>query len=100
MKRILLFILTLLLLATVPYLLHERYRAFTGDAFVRVEKGTSTVDIGRSLAQIGVVRYAWKFWLERAMKPSAKLQAGEYRFRDPASVGQVFDRIARGDVYF
>jgi UPF0755 protein len=36
----------------------------------------------------------------RALQPSAKLQAGEYRFSRAASVREVFGRIARGDIYF
>jgi UPF0755 protein len=47
-----------------------------------------------------VIRYPWQFWLARAMHPSVKLVAGEYRFSDAASVGEVFERIARGDIYF
>src|SRR5262249_32318027 len=40
-----------------------------------------------------------QFWILRAVKPSAKLQAGEYRFAAPASAADVFDRIVRGDVF-
>jgi len=34
------------------------------------------------------------------LSPGAKLQAGEYVFRKPASVFQVFKRIARGDIFY
>jgi UPF0755 protein len=47
-----------------------------------------------------VIHYEWQLWLARALNPSAKLQAGEYRFSKPAGVLTVFDRIHRGDVYF
>ena len=36
----------------------------------------------------------------RLLNPSAKLQAGEYRFAKPASTLEVFNRIERGDIYF
>ena len=55
---------------------------------------------GSSAEQAGVIRYAWQFWLARALNPSANLAAGEYRFQDPASVSAIFDRIAHGDVYY
>jgi UPF0755 protein len=80
--------------------LMERYRGFQGETFVRFERGTGTLDMGRTLAQAGVIRYPWLFWIQRGVQPNAKLQAGEYRFHDPASVSDVFGRIARGDVYF
>ena len=47
-----------------------------------------------------MIHYPWQFWLARLTRPSAKLQAGEYRFAKAASVREVFDRIARGDIYF
>jgi UPF0755 protein len=56
--------------------------------------------MARELAKDGVVRYEWEFWLARLLKPSAKLQAGEYRFAAAASALEVFNRIARGDIYF
>jgi UPF0755 protein len=67
---------------------------------VRLERGTGTIAIGRTLQQAGVIRYAWLFWIQRAFRPGAKLQAGEYSFSRPARVGEVFDRLARGDVYY
>ena len=84
----------------LAFSLMERYRGFRGETFVRFERGTGTLDMGRTLAQAGVIRYPWQFWIERVVQPNAKLQAGEYRFQDPASVSDVFGRIARGDVYF
>ena len=47
-----------------------------------------------------MIHYEWEFWLARLLKHSSKLQAGEYRFAKPASALDVFDRIARGDIYF
>ena len=80
--------------------LRAPYRGFPNDVFLSIDRGTGAVAIGRELAQAGVVRYAWQFWAERALRGSQKLQAGEYRFSAPESVGRVFDRMARGDVYY
>jgi UPF0755 protein len=52
------------------------------------------------LQQTGVIQSSWQFQLARAINPRAKLQAGEYRFSEPASVWTVFDRIARGDIFY
>src|SRR6185436_8781974 len=41
-----------------------------------------------------------EFLLTRALRPSAKLQAGRYRFTAPASPLTVYGRIARGDVAY
>ncbi|MGH9557730.1 MAG: endolytic transglycosylase MltG, partial [Bryobacteraceae bacterium] len=76
------------------------YRGFSQDVFVQFDRGTSAIQMGRQLARAGVIRFPWQFWIERALHSSAKLQAGEYRFSEPASAGEVFDRIARGDVYY
>jgi len=76
------------------------YRGFEGDTYVDIPRGTGAVGIAQALADGGVIRYPWQFWLMRAMHPSAKLQAGEYRFATAASVREVFDRIARGDIFY
>ncbi len=80
--------------------LTESYRGFQDETFIRMERGTGTIGIGRALEQAGVIRSAWLFWIERALRPAAKLQAGEYRFTRPATVGEIFDRLAKGDVYY
>ncbi len=68
------------------------------ETFVEIAPGTSTVRIGQQLEQSGVVRSQYVFdlvhWLRRG-----RLKAGEYRFDHPASVMEVYARIARGDVY-
>jgi peptidoglycan lytic transglycosylase G len=76
------------------------YRGFEGDAYVDIPRGTGTAGIAQALADGGVIRYPWQFWVMRATRPSAKLQAGEYRFARAASVLEVFDRIARGDIFY
>jgi UPF0755 protein len=76
------------------------FRGFEKETFLRIEHGTGTSGIARSLAQAGVIRYEWQFLVERALHPGAKLQAGEYRFADPATTAEVFSRIARGDIFY
>jgi UPF0755 protein len=71
-----------------------------GEKFVRIEHGFGTAAIARTLQQAGVVRYEWQVYAAHLLNPSAKLQAGEYRFAEPSSALAVFDRIRRGDVYF
>lgn len=76
------------------------YQAFQGEAFVDLDRGAGTLALGRALQQAGVIRFAWQFWLARAFRSSAKLTAGEYRFTGRSSVDAIFDRIARGDVFY
>ena len=76
------------------------YQGFQGETFVRLDRGSGTPALARTLQQAGVIRYEWQFWLARAVQPSAKLQAGEYRFAEPSSVNTVFDRISRGDIFY
>jgi UPF0755 protein len=86
--------------AIVALTLGESYRGFDGEKFLRLERGTGTKAMARALADAGVIRYPWQFWAARALAPSARLQAGEYRFSEPATVREVFHRIERGDVYY
>jgi UPF0755 protein len=76
------------------------YRDFSGDVFLRIQRGAGTVEIGRALAQAGVIRTPWQFWAERAIHRDEKIQAGEYRFYESASPDDIFNRLARGDVYY
>jgi UPF0755 protein len=76
------------------------YRGFEGETYVDIPRGTGTAGIAQALADGGVIRYPWQFWVMRATRPSAKLQAGEYRFTAAASVREVFDRMARGDIFY
>lgn len=76
------------------------YQGFRGETFVTIERGSGTPAIADALRQAGVIRYSWQFLLARIVEPSARLQAGEYRFGSPASVSTVINRIAAGDVYY
>jgi UPF0755 protein len=70
----------------------------SGETFVEVAPGSSTTRIAQQLESAGVVRSQFAFDLWRWVK-RGKLKAGEYRFDHPALLGDVYDRIARGDVY-
>jgi len=84
----------------VAWELNHPYAAFSGETFVDFPKGTGTRGMARMLADAGVIPHAWEFLAVRALRPRRVLQAGEYRFDGPASVLDVYDRIARGDVFY
>jgi UPF0755 protein len=68
--------------------------------FVVIEPGTPTRTMARQLTQAGVIKSDWSFLLARAIRPKAKLQAGEYRFQGSPTTLAVFDKIARGDIFY
>lgn len=70
----------------------------TSRTLVRIEPGSTTLRIARQLEDAGVVRSRYAFSLMRWMKRGV-LRAGEYRFDHPATVSEVYSRIARGDTY-
>jgi len=96
----LLIALVLALAGFAAAMLVTPYQGFKTETYVDIPRGTSTSGIASELARDGVIRYEWELWLARLLGPSAKLQAGEYRFAKPASALEVFNRIARGDIYF
>jgi len=86
--------------AFAGWLVFSPYRAFSDEQFVDIGKGTGSNAIAGQLASAGVIRSRAAFVLTRFLRPRARLQAGEYRFDRPASAWTVFDRIARGDVFY
>ncbi|MCS7315323.1 MAG: endolytic transglycosylase MltG [Bryobacterales bacterium] len=100
MEKLLAALIVPLLVAAALVSLALPHAAFQGETFVMVPRGTSSFAIGRMLAEAGVIRYRWQFWLARLLRPTARLQAGEYRFDRPASTWEVFDRLVRGDVFY
>jgi UPF0755 protein len=84
----------------VIYRLSAPYQGFTGQTFVDIPHGASTDGIGELLARAGVIRSRWDFLLPRVLGRGRKLQAGEYRFNQAATVSEVYDRIARGDIFY
>jgi UPF0755 protein len=86
--------------AYLGFSLVSPYQGFGHESFIDLPKGTSTEQMGALLEKGGVIRHGWAFWVARAMHKSATLQAGEYHFTKPASVLEIFDRIARGDIFY
>ena len=70
----------------------------TSETFVEIEPGTGTIGMAQQLKQAGIIRSSLAFEAMRAYK-GGTLKAGEYRFDHPASVAEVYARIARGDVF-
>lgn len=70
----------------------------SNETFVELAPGSSALRIGQQLEASGVVRSQFAFDLVRWWKRGT-LRAGEYRFDHPASVTEVYARIARGDVF-
>ncbi len=95
-------VLGLLILVVVALIVWRAlpYRGFQGEIFVEIPRGTSTDQIGNLLVKNGVVRSRWDFLAARIFKPARVLQAGEYKFSHAASPFEVYDRIARGDIFY
>jgi UPF0755 protein len=70
----------------------------SSERFVELTPGSSTVRMGKQLEAAGIVRSQFAFDLLRWWKRGT-LRAGEYRFDHPASAVEVYQRIARGDVF-
>ena len=81
--------------------LDTSYRGFSGDeVFVDIPAGAGVSTIAARLTDAGVVAHPLLFRASaRLADQERRLQAGEYRFADPATPGEVVDRIARGDIY-
>jgi UPF0755 protein len=95
------FLLAALLVAGwAAFRLLTPYRSFQGETFVDLPHGTGAGGIADRLARAGALRNRWDFLLARVVERGRVLQAGEYRFQEPASALEVFDRIARGDVFY
>jgi UPF0755 protein len=105
MKRFVRIALLILVAATLAataavWSLSQPTQPTQGETFIRIERGSSTASIAQTLQTAGVIRYSWQLYAARLLHPNSKLQAGEYRFTEPASALTVVDRIRRGDIYF
>lgn len=81
-------------------LFEQKYAGFQKPVFVEIAKGTGTLRIAEQLATSGVIRNSWQFVAIRLLRLGKPPQAGDYQFKNAASAAEVFDRIARGDVFF
>jgi UPF0755 protein len=102
MRRLLLFVLVLLLLAAAyGYIaLYQPYQGFARDGvFVDIPHGASQRTIARLLAGNGVVRSSAAFEALCRWKRRHTLEAGEYFFDHPATAFDVYYALANGRVY-
>jgi UPF0755 protein len=101
-KRLLLFAVLLVAIGAgfIAWSLTRPWAGFEKEAFVDIAPRTSTRDIAAQLENARVIPSQWQFMLARAIRPRTTLQAGEYRFDRPMSVLNVFNKIARGDIFY
>jgi|SoiMethySBSTD1v2_1073268.scaffolds.fasta_scaffold362656_3 UPF0755 protein len=96
------FALALVTIGFIVWVTHQLKQPQGGDfpeeRVVEIPKGTGSRQISTLLAEKGVVSSPWLFLTARALRLRTTLQAGEYSFSKPASIWEIFDRIARGDV--
>ena len=70
----------------------------TTETFVEIQPGSTTARVGRQLEAAGIVRSRYGFDIARWMRHGT-LKAGESRFDHPAAAIEVYERMARGDVF-
>jgi UPF0755 protein len=95
-------VVLLALLAGFGYWLVTTPYGPQGETFVDIAPHTGTEAMGALLEQKGVIRSRHGFELLRAVEAvrgGRSLKAGEYRFDHPVSTIEVYDKIARGEVY-
>jgi len=99
-----LFVLMLLIMmggaGLLWYSVSRPWKSFDKEVFVEIPVGTTTAGMAALLRQSGVIEADWQFLATRALRPKAKLQAGEYRFDRPLTPLEVFSKISRGDVFY
>lgn len=104
MKYVLWFVLTVVMAAVVAvgvtYEFTRHYAAFGTETYVDFPKGTGSMEMAQQLAKAGVIAHPWEFLALHYLHPGRALKAGEYHFSQPATVVEVWDRIARGDLFF
>jgi UPF0755 protein len=68
--------------------------------FLLLRPGYSSRRIAIELKKAGIIRDERVFWLWHVLHRKRSLKAGEYQFERQANLPRVYDRIARGDIYF
>jgi UPF0755 protein len=71
----------------------------TQEKLVRLMPGSSARRIAGELEAKGIIRSRYAFLAWHYLHGRAPLKAGEYAFDHPARLREVYDRIARGDIY-
>jgi UPF0755 protein len=70
------------------------------EKLVQLKSGSSARHIAAELANAGIIRSEYAFLAWHYMHGRKPLKAGEYAFYHRATTREVYDRIARGDIYF
>lgn len=106
MKRLLWIALGLVLVATLAvsggyWYVTQPYKGYAeAETFVDVPQGAGVTMIGHRLVDAGVIRDLAAFRLAMRLRGgSGTLRAGEYRFTEPLTPGQVIEKLARGEVF-
>jgi len=106
LKRLAILVLILLVAAAggaiwVRQRLATPYRGFeAAEVFVELPPGTGVADMADRLVAAGVVPDPLTFRIAaRVSGADRRLQAGEYRFAEPASPADVVARLVAGDVF-
>jgi UPF0755 protein len=68
------------------------------ETFVDIPSGTGSEAMAAQLEQAGVIRSQYGFDLLRVVK-GGTLKAGVYRFDHPVAMTEVYQRLAKGDVF-
>lgn len=89
-------------LGTAGWLLWQVYTPATPSAntSLLLRPGYSTRRIAVELKKAGVIHSVFLFRVWHGLHPKPSLKAGEYLFDREASLPQVYERIARGDIFF
>ncbi|HEX7285126.1 MAG TPA: endolytic transglycosylase MltG [Candidatus Angelobacter sp.] len=69
------------------------------EKLVQLKSGSSARHIASTLRQAGIIRSQYAFLLWHYSHGRKALKAGEYAFDHPAKLGEVYDRIAHGDIF-
>jgi len=72
----------------------------TQQKLVQLKPGSSARHIATELANAGIIRSQFAFLAWHYLHGRKPLKAGEYAFDHQANAREVYDRIARGDIYF
>ena len=72
----------------------------TQQKLVQLKPGSSAHHIAAALANAGIIRSEYAFLAWHYLHGRKPLKAGEYAFDHRATTREVYDRIARGDIYF
>ena len=96
--------LTILLLAGIAFAGWFAWAVLTpvapsGQTFVLLKSGSTTRKIANELKSAGAIRSERAFLIWHFLHRKRSLKAGEYLFEKPASLIEVHNRLARGDIY-